>query len=56
MVPTSPQLGAGLNNNIWTDIADIVLPGQFYSEKEGTYTNKSKIIQYTEIAVQAIMV
>ncbi len=44
----------GAFNNIWTDIADIVLPGQYYSEKEGTYTNKSKIIQYTEIAVQAM--
>ena len=30
------------------------MPGQYYSEKEGTYTNKSKIIQYTEIAVQAM--
>ncbi len=44
----------GAFKNIWSDLADIVLPGQYYSEKEGTYTNKSKIIQFTEIAVQAM--
>jgi len=44
----------GTINNIWSDLADIVLPGQYYSEKEGTYTNKNQIVQTTEIAVQAL--
>ena len=40
--------------NIWSDMADIVLPGQYYSEKEGTYINKGQIVQSTEIVVQAL--
>jgi len=44
----------GTYNNIWSKMADIVLPGQYYSEKEGTYTNKNQIVQSTEIAVQAM--
>ena len=44
----------GAFKNKWCEIADIVLPGQYYSEKEGTYTNKNQIIQYTEIAVKAL--
>ena len=35
-------------------MADIVLPGQYYSEKEGTYTNKHQRVQLTEIAVQGL--
>ena len=35
-------------------MADVVLPGQFYSEKEGTYTNKNQRVQSTEIAVKAL--
>jgi NADH-quinone oxidoreductase subunit G len=44
----------GLFHNSWSEIADVVLPGQYYSEKEGTYTNKNQRVQATEIAVQAL--
>ena len=44
----------GIFHNSWSEIADVVLPGQFYSEKEGTYTNKNQRVQSTEIAVQAL--
>ena len=44
----------GTTNSIWSKRADIVLPGQYYSEKVGTYTNKNQIVQSTEIAVQAL--
>ena len=44
----------GVFHNSWSDIADVVLPGQFYSEKEGTYTNKDQRVQSTEIAVKAL--
>lgn len=43
----------GVFHNSWSEMADVVLPGQFYSEKEGTYTNKNQRIQSTEIAVKA---
>ena len=44
----------GVFHNSWSKIADVVLPGQFYSEKEGTYTNKNQRVQSTEIAVKAL--
>ena len=44
----------GIFHNSWSEIADVVLPGQFYSEKEGTYTNKNQRVQSTEIAVKAL--
>ena len=44
----------GVFHNSWSDIADVLLPGQFYSEKEGTYTNKDQRVQSTEIAVKAL--
>ena len=44
----------GAFKNIWSEIADIILPGQYYPEKEGTYTNKNQIVQATDIAVQAL--
>ena len=44
----------GVSHNSWSEIADVVLPGQFYSEKEGTYTNKNQRVQSTEIAVKAL--
>ena len=44
----------GVSHNSWSEIADVVLPGQFYSEKEGTYTNKDQRVQSTEIAVKAL--
>jgi len=44
----------GIFHNSWSEMADVVLPGQFYSEKEGTYTNKNQRVQSTEIAVKAL--
>jgi len=44
----------GIFQNSWSEMADVVLPGQFYSEKEGTYTNKNQRVQSTEIAVKAL--
>ena len=44
----------GVFHNSWGEIADVVLPGQYYSEKEGTYTNKHQRVQSTEIAIQAL--
>ncbi len=44
----------GVFHNSWSEIADVVLPGQYYSEKEGTYTNKHQRVQSTEIAIQAL--
>ena len=44
----------GVFHNSWSEMADVVLPGQFYSEKEGTYTNKNQRVQSTEIAVKAL--
>ena len=41
-------------NNPWNDIAHGVLPGQYYSEKEGTFTNKDQRVQATQVAVQAL--
>jgi Uncharacterized anaerobic dehydrogenase len=35
-------------------LADVVLPGQYYSEKNGTLTNKLQHVQTTDIAVQAL--
>lgn len=44
----------GVFKNYWSEIADVILPGQYYSEKEGTYTNKHQRVQLTEIAVQGL--
>jgi len=44
----------GVSHNFWGEIADVILPGQYYSEKEGTYTNKHQRVQSTEIAIQAL--
>ena len=44
----------GIFHNSWSEIADVVLPGQYYSEKDGTFTNKNQRVQATEIAVQAL--
>jgi len=44
----------GVFHNSWCEIADVILPGQYYSEKEGTYTNKNQRVQSTKIAVQAL--
>ena len=44
----------GVFHNSWGEIADVILPGQYYSEKEGTYTNKHQRVQSTEIAIQAL--
>ena len=44
----------GAYHNCWSDIADVVLPGQNYSEKKGTFTNKLQQVQTTDIAVQAL--
>ena len=42
----------GVFKNIWSEIAEIILPGQYYSEKEGTFTNKNQLVQASEIAVK----
>ncbi|HIL87136.1 MAG TPA: hypothetical protein EYM25_00210, partial [Deltaproteobacteria bacterium] len=39
--------------NGWTDIADVVLPGQLHSEQDVTFTNKQRRVQRTHTAVQA---
>jgi len=44
----------GVFHNSWSEIADVVLPGQYYSEKEGTFTNKDQRVQATEVAVHAL--
>ncbi len=44
----------GTFHNSWSEIADVVLSGQYYSEKEGTFTNKDQRVQATEIAVKAL--
>ena len=44
------QIGAF--KNIWSENAQIILPGQYYSEKEGTYTNKHYRVQAAKIAVK----
>jgi len=44
----------GAYHNCWSEIADVVLPGQYYSEKKGTFTNKLQQVQAIEIAIQAL--
>ena len=44
----------GTFHNLWSEIADVLLSGQYYSEKEGTFTNKNQRVQLTEIAVKAL--
>ncbi len=44
----------GAYHNCWSELADVVLPGQYYSEKKGTFTNKLQQVQAIEIAIQAL--
>jgi len=44
----------GAYQNCWSEIADVVLPGQYYSEKKGTFTNKLQQVQSIDIAIQAL--
>ena len=44
----------GAYHNCWSEIADVVLPGQYYSEKKGTFTNKLQQVQAIDIAIQAL--
>ena len=44
----------GAYHNCWSEIADVVLPGQYYSEKKGTFTNKMQQVQAIDIAIQAL--
>ena len=37
--------------NAWSDLVDVVLPGQLHSEKVVTYTNKQRRVQRTEAAL-----
>ena len=44
----------GAYHNCWSEIADVVLPGQYYSEKKGTFTNKLQQVQAIDIAIQPL--
>ena len=44
----------GAYQNCWSEMADVVLPGQYYSEKKGTFTNKLQQVQAIDIAIQAL--
>ena len=44
----------GAYHNCWSEIADVLLPGQYYSEKKGTFTNKLQQVQAIDIAIQAL--
>jgi len=44
----------GAYQNSWSEIADVVLPGQYYSEKKGTFTNKLQHVQAIDIAIKAL--
>ena len=44
----------GAYHNCWSEIADVVLPGQHYSEKKGTFTNKQQQVQAIDVAIQAL--
>ena len=52
--PTQLVVHIGSYHNCWSEIADVVLPGQFYSEKKVTFTNKLQQVQSTDIAVQSL--
>ena len=40
-------------STLWSQHADIILPGRLHSEKEATYTNKHGRVQRTETAIRA---
>ena len=52
--PTQLVVHIGSDHNCWSEIADVVLPGQYYSEKKVTFTNKLQQVQSTDIAVQPL--
>ena len=52
--PAQLVVHIGSYHNCWSEIADVVLPGQFYSEKKVTFTNKLLQVQSTDIAVQSL--
>ena len=52
--PTQLIVHIGAYHNYWSEIADVVLPGQYYSEKKGTFTNKLQQVQAIDIAIQAL--
>ena len=52
--PAQLVVHIGSCHNCWSEIADVVLPGQFYSEKKVTFTNKLQQVQSTDIAVQSL--
>lgn len=43
----------GTKTNAWTQKADVLLPGRTHAEKEGTFTNKNKRVQRSNIAINA---
>jgi len=44
----------GTTTNGWSDRASLIFPGQYYSEKSGTYINKNRRIQATHPATRPI--
>ena len=52
--PAQLVVHIGAYHNCWSEIADVVLPGQYYSEKKVTFTNKMQHVQATDIVVQAL--
>ncbi|MCS5661101.1 MAG: molybdopterin-dependent oxidoreductase, partial [Dehalococcoidia bacterium] len=40
-------------STLWSQHADIILPGRLHSEKKATYTNKHGRVQRTETAIRA---
>ena len=52
--PAQLVVHIGSYHNCWSEIADVVLPGQYYSEKKGTFTNKMLQVQAIDIAIQAL--
>ena len=52
--PAQLVVHIGAYHNCWSEIADVVLPGQYYSEKKVTFTNKLQQVQATDISVQAL--
>ena len=52
--PAQLVVHIGAYHNCWSEIADVVLPGQYFSEKKVTFTNKLQQVQATEISVQAL--
>ncbi len=52
--PAQLVVHIGTYHNCWSEIADVVLPGQHFSEKKVTFTNKLQHVQATDISVQAL--